>query len=304
MELEALGFTHVASMRGGMTEWNRMRFPTTRTPLRVPGRSLTIAFATSLDPEEKLALATAAALAVASGARLVLVHATTGSEASHELPDPQELARTWGRALSADSVVHTCCEDVTDTLLDALRRLEPDLVVCGTHQHGGLSQLLTGSVAEAVARNVRVPTLVVPLEGRGLADPATGVLTLARVVVPTGDRDAARTALAAVEWLVTAARLPRPELVLLAVDDGSSTLALDDLPAGVRVSHRSIHGSLEATIESAADELEASMLVMATRGHDGIADALRGSHTERVLRAVSQPMLVVPMLEAQAQKAV
>jgi len=55
------------------------------------------------------------------------------------------------------------------------------------------------------------------------------------------------------------------------------------------------HGSLESAIELAASELDASLLVMATRGHDGIKDALVGSHTERVLRAARRPILIVPM---------
>jgi nucleotide-binding universal stress UspA family protein len=37
---------------------------------------------------------------------------------------------------------------------------------------------------------------------------------------------------------------------------------------------------------------------MATRGHDGVLDTLLGSHTERVLRAVRCPVLVVPVSAA------
>lgn len=33
LQLEAMGFTKVVSMRGGMIEWNRVRLPTTRAPL-------------------------------------------------------------------------------------------------------------------------------------------------------------------------------------------------------------------------------------------------------------------------------
>jgi nucleotide-binding universal stress UspA family protein len=34
---------------------------------------------------------------------------------------------------------------------------------------------------------------------------------------------------------------------------------------------------------------------MATRGHDGLADVLRGSHTEQVVRAAACPVLSVPL---------
>jgi sulfur dioxygenase len=36
LQLEALGFTKVVSMRGGMLEWNRVRLPITRDPVTAP----------------------------------------------------------------------------------------------------------------------------------------------------------------------------------------------------------------------------------------------------------------------------
>lgn len=255
----------------------------------------TIAFTTGLDPSERPALATAAALAVACGAKLVTVHATSSAAQRAELPRPEDLARSWGRAIVSDAFVHTCCDDVTDTLLDALRRVAPDLVVAGTHQRGSLSQLLSGSVAESVARNVTVPTLVVPLEGRGLADVSSGALDLRRIVVPAGDDEATRMGLRAADWLVRATGAPRADVFLMHVEDGSPTPTLDDAHDGLRISRQSLKGALEAELERAALDLDACLLVMATRGHDGVVDTLLGSHTERVLRAVRCPVLMVPM---------
>jgi nucleotide-binding universal stress UspA family protein len=258
----------------------------------------TIAFTTGLDPAERPALATAAALAVASRAKVVTVHATAGGPPTGELPHPEALARSWGHAIACDSLVHTCCEDVTDTLLDALRRVAPDLVVAGTHQRGSLSQLLSGSVAESVARNVTVPTLVVPLEGRGLADEVTGALDLRRIVVPAGDIEATRLGLLAAAWLLRHTGSPRAEVIVLHVEDGTPMPSLDAVPEGLRLSRQSLAGSLETEIERAASELDACLVVMATRGHDGVLDTLLGSHTERVLRAVRCPVLVVPVSAA------
>jgi nucleotide-binding universal stress UspA family protein len=58
---------------------------------------------------------------------------------------------------------------------------------------------------------------------------------------------------------------------------------------------RSGGGALETAIEKAASDLDVSLVVMATRGHDGLKDALLGSNTERVLRAAGRPMLIVPL---------
>jgi rhodanese-related sulfurtransferase len=35
LQLEAMGFAKVVSMRGGMMEWNRVRLPVTHAPLAV-----------------------------------------------------------------------------------------------------------------------------------------------------------------------------------------------------------------------------------------------------------------------------
>jgi nucleotide-binding universal stress UspA family protein len=47
-------------------------------------------------------------------------------------------------------------------------------------------------------------------------------------------------------------------------------------------------------ILSAADDVQADLIVMPTAGHTGVFDALRGSTTERVLRRTPCPLLAVP----------
>jgi nucleotide-binding universal stress UspA family protein len=54
-------------------------------------------------------------------------------------------------------------------------------------------------------------------------------------------------------------------------------------------------GPVVEAIVNAADELEADLLVMATKGHDGILDAFRGSTTEQVLRRAERALLAVPV---------
>ena len=53
-------------------------------------------------------------------------------------------------------------------------------------------------------------------------------------------------------------------------------------------------GEVVTEILAAADQLDADLLVMATKGHQGFLDVLRGSTTEQVLRRVSCPVLAVP----------
>ena len=48
------------------------------------------------------------------------------------------------------------------------------------------------------------------------------------------------------------------------------------------------------TIVQVAEEVAADLVVMATAGHEGFLDALRGSTTEQVLRQAKRAMLAVP----------
>lgn len=260
----------------------------------VSGPVNTIAFTTGLGADEDAAIRTAAALAVASGARLVTVHASAGGPVG-ELPRPDRVAKAWGHDIDHQAMIHTCCDDAADTLLDALRRVVPQLVVAGTHGRSGLVQAFAGSVAESVARNVDVPTLFVPLHGPGLGDAQTGALDLARILVPAGDALATRAGLRAAAWLVSTLRAEHVEVVLLHVEDGTASPTLDALPEGLRVSRRTARGSLETAIAEAAETLDTCAIVMATRGHDGLLDTFTGSHTERVVRRVRCPVLTVPI---------
>lgn len=253
-----------------------------------------IALTTALDERETVATRTATAIAIASGTKLVTVHASTGAAPPSTPPDPAALAQRWGHTITAEHVEHACCDDVVDTLLDALRRVAPDLVVAATHQRHGVAQLLAGSVAEALARNNAVPTLVIPLEGRGLVD-ERGVVRLERILVAAGDDASTHESLLAVEWLVHALGTPCVEVVLVHVEDGSPPPNLDGAPKQLRITRRGVPGPITDAIVRAATELDACLIAMATRGHDGLFDALLGSRTERVLRAVACPVLVVPL---------
>ena len=64
------------------------------------------------------------------------------------------------------------------------------------------------------------------------------------------------------------------------------------LPLPVAILHGDV---VEAIIDDASD-WHADLIGMATTGHHGFLDALRGSTTERVLRQAPCPLLAVPVL--------
>jgi nucleotide-binding universal stress UspA family protein len=61
-----------------------------------------------------------------------------------------------------------------------------------------------------------------------------------------------------------------------------------------RWKERLVNGDVVETIAREADLWNADLIVFTTEGHRDFLDALRGSTTERVLRAAHCPVLAVP----------
>jgi nucleotide-binding universal stress UspA family protein len=54
-------------------------------------------------------------------------------------------------------------------------------------------------------------------------------------------------------------------------------------------------GNVIQSIVDTATETEADLIVMSTDGRNGFLDGLRGSHSERVLRLTTAPLLTIPV---------
>lgn len=254
----------------------------------------TIAHAAAAHREEdRLPFEHALALAMASHARLVSVHASSEPDAEHRLLGADEVLRAWQADASVrhEKMVHTCCDDPVDTTLDALRRLQPDLVVVGTHARSGIARWMMASRAEALAENLPSPTLVVPMGSRPFV--ADGALRLRRVLVPAGDAACAKSACEALGKLLANATLPAGEVVLLTVGDAAFEVPALDLPEGWTCRAEHAKGSVPDAITQAAKD--ADLIVMATHGQDSLFDAFVGTNTERVFHSARCPVLAVPL---------
>lgn len=244
-----------------------------------------IAHTTDLSGNDDVAFEHAAAMALASRSRLASVHACVGPEPARELPHgPPGIPHV--------RLLHQCCDDATETLLDALQKLQPDLVITATHARTGVERLFAGSVAEAVARNLAVPVLLLPLDGTGFLE--DGSVRLRRVLATAGTEVEAQAAIDAAARLAELAGVPALEVVLLHV--GKDACPEPVVPERLRVERRRAEGAIEEVILVTAEAIGADALVMATRGHDGIGDVLLGSHTERVLQRCHRPLLSVSLL--------
>jgi nucleotide-binding universal stress UspA family protein len=246
--------------------------------------------------EDDLAYIHALALASRSGARLASVHVRAPSETETRFPDSRELLARWhapGLPFAHTRIEHPSCDDVADGLLETLQKLGPDLLVAVTRARAGAARLFGGSVAEAVARNLGRPMLLLPLGHRGFVDAQSGAIQLRRVLLPAGTAADAQRGADAAAALLRLARVDAWELVLLHVADGSAT-PLPAVAEGCSLQRRIARGPLEPAILACAREAAPDVLVMVTRGHDSLGDVLRASHTERVLHAAGRPLLWVP----------
>jgi nucleotide-binding universal stress UspA family protein len=180
--------------------------------------------------------------------------------------------------------------------LDYLDKHATDLIVLATEGRVGLPRWIRPSVAERLAERSGTMTLFVPNATRGFVSLEDGEISLRRIVVPV-DHDPSPEA--AILYAARAAALmsdSRVAITLLHIG-GAAEMPKLELPAGASCVFETstrpggvVEGILEAARESAAD-----LIVMPTRGREGILDALRGSVTEQVLRRAECPLLAVPM---------
>lgn len=248
-----------------------------------------IAHTTDRSGDDRAAFVHATALAAASGTRMVTVHGNAPPGTSNELPDAAALAAGWGRTVAHERRCHECCDDVADTVLDALAQVGPGLVVTGTHARTGLAALMRGSIGLTLAHNLASPTLIVPNRGRSFVDERTGAIDLRHILVPAADADGATRALAAADAVLALAGVTDATATVLHV--GAEPLTLAERP-GVIV--RNVSGAIDAAILEAARAAPPCLIVMVSRGHDSVTDALFGSHADHVVRAAGCPVLIVP----------
>jgi nucleotide-binding universal stress UspA family protein len=258
--------------------------------------SMTIAHATGLTPEEQPVFEHALAIACAAHAKLFSVNAVDAAGAHTAPPDAAKILAGWGRAgdcVDHEAMIHSCCEDPIDTLLDALGRVAPDLIVAGTHQRSTASRLLSGSQCEALLRNVTRPTLVFPLGAKTFVS-EDGRFELTRMLIPVGDADAARAALERAAWLaeITNTEQLTIELLFVGDDDEAPPVEMPRRP-GWTVQMTTAHGRVADSVVDAARD--SCVIVMATRGPDSLKDTLLGTNTEQVLRHAKCPVLITPV---------
>lgn len=187
-----------------------------------------------------------------------------------------------------------------------------DLVVLCTHGRGGFERLWLGSVADALLRQLTVPTLLVR-GARGVALPEPGEELFPHVLVPLDGSPRAESALDAAIGLVGTAA---SAFTLLSVVHPTAAMGAKSFPSQAErdlcasyleplaVRHRA--GGRSVAVETAvtanvgraivehAKRHEASLIALATQGLGGVQRFIVGSVADKLLRTSPVPVLVVP----------
>lgn len=170
-----------------------------------------------------------------------------------------------------------------------------DLIVLATQGREGVPRWLERSVSEHVARRSMTATLFVPDGARGFVSGDRGEIELARVLIPVDHKPDPQSAIYAAGDFLRSVNAKATLVEALFIGEAKRMPEVAP-PIG-------LDGSFERTARSGkpvdeiiktAKEGKADLIVMATEGHDGFLDALRGSTTEQVLRRVPCPVLAIP----------
>lgn len=266
---------------------------------------------TDLSPGGELAFVHALKLALAAHGELTVVHIDVDDDPTNndwnDFPGVRQTLADWGllEAGAPSTAVHERlgmkvrkldlgARDALEGVLNLLRRHPTDMVVLANRAYEGVARWTHSSVSQPLARQADAPTLFLPRGARGFVAPATGGVRLRRILIPIDNRPAPEPAVELARKLADALGAADARITLLHVGGGwPSTLGLEQLDGGVERLERT--GGVVDAIVGAADEIDADLIVMATEGHDGILDALRGSTTEQVLRRARRALIAVPV---------
>jgi len=250
------------------------------------------------------AFAHALTIALLRQTRLMIFHAGSHPETEWEqFPPVRRTLERWGllpedsrreAVLSELSVAVTKAQakgNPVTACFEEIARREPELVVLATEGREGLARWLRPSIAQRIARRANTMTLFVPNQGRGFVSLADGSLNLKRIVVPVDETPDPQTAIVrairAAEVLGEA-----PVSIQLLRVNGTPALPSAAEGEGWTISAASANGDVVESILEASEQ--ADLVIMPTDGRDGVLDAFRGSHTERVVRRATCPVLAVP----------
>ena len=247
--------------------------------------------------------------AMLSKSKLTLLHVSTDgtSEWSH-FPGVRETLERWGvlpkgspkaavgkLGIEARKVMANKGEPV-DAVVNYLEDNPTDLLVLSTSKRDGRIPWLGKSVAEPVTRKAGEMTLLIPGDVEGFVSHKDGSVSLKQILIPIARTPRPEPALHAAARFVEKWKCSEGTFVLVHVGNSNTmpALRLPEVPGWTWQKELRTGDVIEGIVKS-AQEHKADLIVLATDGRNGFLDAVRGSHSERILRYGVAPLLTIPV---------
>ena len=252
-----------------------------------------------------LAFAHALKTALITGSKLSFIHVAKDEPERAEFPGVREILERWKvlppnspRSAVAELGIDVakivgCGPSPAEVILEYLKRHTADLIVLATHHRGG--DWLHQSVAEPVARKSGEMTLFVPAGARGFVSLEDGSVLLRTILIPVAAKPSPEAAIAGAVRIVEQLKCgPGTFRILHIGKEGSIPVGATPEVPGWTWEKVTGEGEVIAGILEDARQVDADLIVMTTDGRNGFLDALRGSHSERVVRQSPCPVLAIP----------
>jgi hypothetical protein len=145
-------------------------------------------------------------------------------------------------------------------------------------------------------------TLFIPHGVDGFVSRHDGSVSLHNILIPIAPIPRAQPAIEAAVRLVHRLQCPEGTFTTLFVGaSGSAPAVRCPTVPGWQWNGIVRSGDVIDAIMQTASDMATNLIVMSTDGRNGFMDALRGSHSERVLRRTPCPLLAIPAEAAIAQ---
>lgn len=259
-------------------------------------------------PASDVAFIHALKAALIAKAELTILHVSPKSELEWtEFPGVRATLERWGllpkNSSQKDVVklginvkkVQAKNDDPVESVTSYLHTHNTDLIVLVTDQQKGRVQWLSQSIAAPIARKARQMTLFIPKGVEGFVSAHDGSVSLKRILIPVAETPAAQPAVQAAARMAHRLNCPDGVFTLLHVGEKATMpeVQLPDVP-GWRWTTEIRSGDVVDVINETASAVNAGLIVLTTEGRNGFLDALRGSHSERILQRAPCPLLAIP----------
>ena len=277
----------------------------------VPGFTLiqSVLHPTDFSESSLVAFHHALKAALLSRSKLTLLHVSTdGTSQWSDFPGVRETLERWGAlpkgspkaavgklGIDACKILANKGEPV-DAVINYLENNPTDLIVLSTSKRDGRIPWLGKSVSEPVTRKAGEMTLLIPGDVEGFVSREDGSVSLNRILIPIARTPRPEPALNAAAKLVQKWNCSEGTFVLLHVGTSNSmpALRLPEVPGWTWKKELGSGEVIEGIVKS-AKENKADLILLATDGRNGFLDALRGSHSERIVRYGVAPLLTIPV---------